>query len=66
MSEFRTNDISLKIQKKLLGRMAKKNVAKMFIDDTSAQLLDNLHKLAKYNCSNKKDAEKVVKQIIKV
>jgi hypothetical protein len=46
--------------------MAKKNVAKMFIDDISAQLLDNLHKLAKYNCNNKKDAEKVVKHIIKV
>ncbi len=66
MSEFRTNDISLRIQKKLLGRMAKKNVAKIFIDDISAQLLDNLHKLAKYNSNNKKDAEKVVKHIIKV
>jgi hypothetical protein len=46
--------------------MAKKNVAKIFIDDISAQLLDNLHKLAKYNSNNKKDAEKVVKHIIKV
>lgn len=59
-------DIAMRAQKKLLGRMATKNVAKMFIDDISARILDNLHRFLKMNCASKKEAEKVVKNMIKV
>lgn len=48
MSEgFRARDIGLRAQKKILGRMANKNVAKVFIDETTGSLLDNVYKLAK-------------------
>jgi hypothetical protein len=48
MSEgFKARDIGLRAQKKILSRMASKNVAKVFIDDTTASLLDNVYKLAK-------------------
>nr|CAD7438953.1 unnamed protein product [Timema bartmani]CAD7458659.1 unnamed protein product [Timema tahoe] len=67
MSEgFKARDIGLRAQKKILGRMANKNIAKVFIDDTTASLLDNVYKLAKAYTGNKKEAEKIVKNIIKV
>jgi len=48
MSEgFKARDIGLRAQKKILSRMANKSVAKVFIDDTTASLLDNVYKLAK-------------------
>lgn len=65
-SNFKARDIGMRAQKKLLSRMANKHIAKVFIDDTTGQLLDNLYRLAKAQTGNKKEAEKVVKNIIKV
>lgn len=63
---YNTKNIALRVQKKLLGKMSSKKIAKMFIDDTSARLLDNVYRLAKeYSNNNKKIAEKVMKDIIK-
>ncbi|EEB11106.1 conserved hypothetical protein [Pediculus humanus corporis] len=47
MEGFKARDIGLRAQKKILSHMASKNVAKVFIDDTSANLLDNVYRLAK-------------------
>ncbi|KAJ8877223.1 hypothetical protein PR048_021677 [Dryococelus australis] len=49
MSEgFKARDIGLRAQKKILGRMmANKNIAKVFIDDTTSSLLDNVYRLSK-------------------
>lgn len=66
MSDFRAKDIGFRAQKKLLSRMSKKNVAKMFIDDVSANLLDNIHRMVKLSVPSKKEADKIVKNIIKV
>lgn len=44
---FKARDIGLRAQKKILSRMAGKNVARAFIDGTTASLLDNLYRLAK-------------------
>ncbi|XP_042866872.1 tumor necrosis factor alpha-induced protein 8-like protein isoform X1 [Penaeus japonicus] len=63
---FRARDISLKAQKKLLSKMSNKSMAKNFIDDTHASILDNTYNLAKSYTGNKKDAEKLVKNIIKI
>lgn len=54
MSEtaFRARDIGLRAQKKILSRMAGKNVARALIDDVTASLLDNLYRLAKQYVSN--------------
>lgn len=46
--------------------MAGKNMAKIFIDDVTASLLDNLYRLAKQYSGNKKEAEKLIKNVIKV
>ncbi|XP_045612246.1 tumor necrosis factor alpha-induced protein 8-like protein isoform X2 [Procambarus clarkii] len=63
---FRARDISLKAQKKLLSKMSNKTMAKNFIDDTLASILDNMYSLAKAYTGNKKEAEKLVKNIIKI
>lgn len=49
MSEnaFKAKDIGLRAQKKILSRMASKNIAKVFIDGTTANLLDNVYRLTK-------------------
>ncbi|XP_054720271.1 protein salivary glands marred-like [Uloborus diversus] len=65
-SNFRAKDIGFRAQKKLLSRMANKSIAKVFIDDTTGNLLDNLYRLGRGQSGNKKEAEKVVKNIIKI
>lgn len=50
-SAFKSRDIGLRAQKKILSRMATKNIAKTFIDGTTASLLDNLYRLCKMHVS---------------
>lgn len=47
MDGFKARDFGLRAQKKIFSKMANKNVAKVFIDETSANLLDNVYKLIK-------------------
>ncbi|XP_037025955.1 tumor necrosis factor alpha-induced protein 8-like protein isoform X2 [Bradysia coprophila] len=63
---FKARDIGLRAQKKILSRMATKSIAKTFIDGTTASLLDNVYRLAKIHTGNKKEAERLVKNIIKI
>ncbi|XP_013112623.1 tumor necrosis factor alpha-induced protein 8-like protein isoform X1 [Stomoxys calcitrans] len=63
---FKSRDIGLRAQKKILSRMATKNIAKTFIDGTTASLLDNLYRLCKLHTGNKIKAEKIIKNIIKI
>jgi len=63
---FRSSDIALKVQKKIVSRLSTKGVAKIFIDDKMGSLLDNVYKLCRTYCQNKKEAEKIVKNIIKI
>ncbi|XP_076304934.1 tumor necrosis factor alpha-induced protein 8-like protein sigmar [Tachypleus tridentatus] len=65
-SHFKAKDIGMRTQKKLLSRMANRNIAKVFIDDTSANLLDNLHRIVRYQSGHKKEAEKIIKNVIKI
>lgn len=62
--QFDSKNIGLKAQKKLIGKLASKKIAKAFIDETSGRLLDNLHKCAK-GYFDKKRAEKATKHLIK-
>ncbi|CAF1077838.1 unnamed protein product [Rotaria sordida] len=39
--------LGIRAQKKLLSKLSSKSVAKIFIDETSGRILDNLHKLAR-------------------
>jgi len=65
-NDFKARDIGLRAQKKILSRMATKSIAKTFIDGTTASLLDNIYRLAKIHTGNKKEAERLVKNIIKI
>ncbi|CAF3039402.1 unnamed protein product [Rotaria sp. Silwood2] len=57
--------LGVRAQKKLLSKLSSKSVAKVFIDDTSSRVLDNLHKLTRAYSDSKKDADKLLKSIIK-
>lgn len=56
--------MGLRAQKKLLGKMASKKIAKVFIDDTAGRLLDNMFKISK-SYADKKTSEKVMNHLIK-
>jgi len=60
-----SQSFGVRTQKKLLSKISSKSVAKVFIDDTSGRILDNLHKLAKGYTGSKKEADKLLKYVIK-
>lgn len=62
---FDSRGLGLKAQKKLLGKMSSKKIARVFIDDTTGRVLDNTYKIVKDFYNNKKDSEKLLKYIIK-
>ncbi len=62
---FDSKNLALRAQKKLLGKMSSKKIAKIFIDDTSARLLDNVYRLVRDYTGSKKVAEKHTKDLIK-
>lgn len=64
-SGFSSKGLGLRIQKKVLGKFSTKGVAKAFIDDNTAKLLDILHVIISKEMDSKK-ADKVVKNLIKV
>ncbi|XP_071964823.1 tumor necrosis factor alpha-induced protein 8-like protein 1 isoform X2 [Antedon mediterranea] len=69
-SGFNSRGIGLRAQKKVLSKMATKKIAKAFIDDTMGELLDSGYHLCKdyvaIRGGSKKEAEKVIKNIIKM
>lgn len=61
-----SHSLGLRFQKNIASKMASKNVAKVFIDEKTGRILDNLYKLAKDYTSSKKEAEKILKDTIKI
>lgn len=59
MDGFKARDVGLRAQKKIFGKMANKSVAKLFIDETSANILDNTYKLVKNYVSNRNNMNAV-------
>ncbi|MBN3279227.1 TP8L1 protein, partial [Polyodon spathula] len=66
MDTFSTKNLALQAQKKLMSKMATKSVANMFIDDTSSEVLDELYRVAKEYTQNRKEAQKVIKNLVKM
>lgn len=64
--EVKSSDIALKAQKKFLSSMASTALTKMVIDDRTACILDEFYNLQKLYSGSKKDAEKLLKNIVKV
>ncbi|XP_006010792.1 tumor necrosis factor alpha-induced protein 8 isoform X1 [Latimeria chalumnae] len=63
---FNSKSLAVQAQKKILGKMASKSIATTLIDDTSSDVLDELYRVTKEYTGNKKEAEKITKNLIKI
>lgn len=66
MDSFSTKSLALQAQKKLMSKMATKSVANLFIDDTSSEVLDELYRVTKEYTRNRKESQKIIKNLIKM
>ncbi|MEE6487658.1 hypothetical protein FKM82_014979 [Ascaphus truei] len=66
MDSFSTKTLALQAQKKLLSKMATKSVVSAFIDDTSSAVLDELYRALREHSRSRKEAHRVLKNLIKV
>lgn len=66
MDSFSTKSLALQAQKKLMSKMATKSMANLFIDDTSSEVLDELYRVTKEYTHNRKEAQKIIKNLIKM
>lgn len=66
MDAFSSKDMAMKAQKKILSTMANKSSVQMFIDDTTSEILDELYRISKEYSGNKSEAQKVIKNLIKI
>ncbi|XP_075714119.1 tumor necrosis factor alpha-induced protein 8-like protein 3 isoform X1 [Rhinoderma darwinii] len=63
---FSSKSFAVQAQKKILSKMATKTMANMLIDDISSEIFDELFKATKEHVRNKKEAHKILKDLIKV
>ena len=63
---FSSKSMGLKIQKKVLGKLSTKGMAKQFIDDDFGKLLDVLNSILREEMEDNKKADKVIKNMIKI
>uniref|UniRef100_A0A665V3X0 TNF alpha induced protein 8 like 3 n=4 Tax=Percomorphaceae TaxID=1489872 RepID=A0A665V3X0_ECHNA len=63
---FNSRSLALQAQKKILSKMATMVVANMLTDDTSSEILDELYKASREFTKSKKEAHKIIKDVIKI
>ncbi|KAK1891684.1 Tumor necrosis factor alpha-induced protein 8-like protein 3 [Dissostichus eleginoides] len=63
---FNSRSLALQAQKKILSKMATMVVANMLTDDTSSEILDELYKTSREFTKSKKQAHKIIKDVIKI
>ncbi|XP_072838347.1 tumor necrosis factor alpha-induced protein 8-like protein 3 [Pogona vitticeps] len=63
---FSAKSLALQAQKKILSKMATRTVVNMLIDDTSSEIFDELYKVTIEHLKNKKEAHKIMKDLIKI
>lgn len=66
MDTFSTKSLALQAQKKVLSKMASKAMVAVFVDDTSSEVLDELYRATKEFTRSRKEAQKVLKNLVKV
>lgn len=66
MDSFSTKSLAVQAQKKLMSKMATKSMASLFIDDTSSEVLDELYRVTKEYTRNRKEAQKIIKNLVKM
>lgn len=66
-AELQSKTLAMRIQGKIASKMSTKGLAKQVVDGPTSDLIDNCYKIAKIRLSgNKKDAEKIMKNMIKI
>ncbi|CAB1339143.1 unnamed protein product [Coregonus sp. 'balchen'] len=63
---FNSRSLALQAQKKILSKMATMVVANLLTDDVSSEILDELYKASREFTKSKKEAHKIVKDVIKI
>nr|XP_046188997.1 tumor necrosis factor alpha-induced protein 8-like protein 3 [Oncorhynchus gorbuscha] len=63
---FNSRSLALQAQKKILSKMATVVVANLLTDDVSSEILDELYKVSREFTKSKKEAHKIVKDVIKI
>ena len=63
---FNSKSLALQAQKKILSKMATMAGANLLTDDTSSELLDELYRASREYTKSKKEAHKIVKDVIKI
>ncbi|XP_069914780.1 tumor necrosis factor alpha-induced protein 8-like protein 1 [Oryctolagus cuniculus] len=66
MDAFSPRSLALQTQKKLLSKMASKTMAAALVDEASGQALDELYRATKEFTRSRKEAQKLVKDLVKV
>lgn len=66
MESFSSKSLALQAEKKLLSKMAGRSVVHLFIDETSSEVLDELYRVSKEYTHSRPQAQRVIKDLIKV
>ncbi|XP_045445057.1 tumor necrosis factor alpha-induced protein 8-like protein 1 [Pipistrellus kuhlii] len=66
MDTFSTKSLALQAQKKLLSKVASKATVSALLDDTSSEVLDELYRATREFTRSRKEAQKVLKNLVKV
>ncbi|XP_053317796.1 tumor necrosis factor alpha-induced protein 8-like protein 1 [Spea bombifrons] len=66
MDSFNTKTLVVQAQKKLLSRVATKSVISAFMDDVGSAMLDHLYRALREYTNSRKEAQKVIKNLIKI
>lgn len=66
METFSSKDLAMRAQKKILSSMATRSSVQMFIDDTTSEILDELYHVSRGFTGNKTEAQKVIKDLVKI
>ncbi|XP_074044908.1 tumor necrosis factor alpha-induced protein 8-like protein 2 [Macrotis lagotis] len=66
MEPFSSRNLALQAEKKVLSKLAGRSVVHLFIDDTSSQVLDELYRVSKEYTHSRGEAQRVIKDLVKV
>ncbi|XP_053559135.1 tumor necrosis factor alpha-induced protein 8-like protein 1 [Bombina bombina] len=66
MDSFSTKTLVMQAQKKVLSKMATKSVVSALLDDSGSSVLDELYRALREHSRSRKEAHKVIKNLIKV
>lgn len=64
-NSFDVHELSVRLQKNLLGKLSSRSTVKHIISESSSRFLDQFYRILKEFCG-KKEAEKVVRNVVKL